>query len=347
MLKMRVESPDDLWLLYTLLKEGDKVTARTMRDVKQGEGEKGRRLPMILTISLKHMEFQPFTNRLRMRGIVIEGPDTFGILGSHHTLSVGVGDELLVEREEGWSARDVKRLEESSMKLGSVIIVAVDYDEVAVGVFRRQGLKRVLERDLRLPGKGDERREAELSESVEDIAKEVAGISEREGDVVGIVVAGPGFLKEKVREELQRILKDKPVLIENASMGGYAGIREAVARGKPAELLRSQELHDVEESFERILRQLGEDPQLVGMGKEECGEASKVGAVDVCLVLDELLSSASSQERLEIEGILNSIQSFGGKIHVVPWSTPLGERLYSLGGMVCLLRFPLFRERSR
>ncbi|MGC8751950.1 MAG: mRNA surveillance protein pelota [Fervidicoccaceae archaeon] len=344
-IRAKIESSDDLWILYTLLKEGDQVTARTLRDVKQGEGEKGKRVPMILTIELKHMEFQPFTNKLRMRGIVIEGPDTFGLLGSHHTISVGVGDEILIYREEGWSSKDIRRLEESAMKLGSVIIVALDYDEVAIGVYRRQGLKKGQERDLRLPGKGDERREIELNEAIKDIVKNVVVLLEKEGDVVGVIVAGPGFLKEKLATELSSILKGVPVVLENASMGGYAGLREVVSRGKPAEVLRSQELAEINAILERMLKLLSENPGLVAIGIEECEKASIVGSIETSLVLDELLS-IQDNNRTKVESILEKINSYGGKIHIVPSSSPAGERLSSLGGIICLLRFPLAQEYS-
>lgn len=338
-LKVKIENTDDLWLLYTLLKEGDQVTARTQREVKQGEGEKSRRVPMILTINVKHMEFQPFTNRLRIRGKVLEGPDTFGILGSHHTISVDLGDELLIYRENGWGQKDIRRLESSSRKTGSVIIVAVDYDEAGIAIYRRQGEKKITEIELRLPGKGDLNREVELKEALMNIAKEISEIAFREKDVVGIVVAGPGFLKEELASELKSYLKGVNVFIENSSMGGYAGVREAILRGKPSELLRLQEMQEIEKLIEQSLKLLGERPGYVAMGVEECSNVAELGAVEVALVLDELLSQQDKFSREKVEAIMEKINSHGGRIHVVPANTPAGERLYSLGGIICLLRF--------
>lgn len=297
---------------------------------------------MILTIKLKHMEFQPFTNKLRMRGIVIEGPDTFGLLGSHHTISVDIGDEIMVYREEGWSSKDIHRMEEALMKFGSVIIVAIDYDEVAIGIYRRQGMKKALEKDLRLPGKGDERRELELNEIVNEIAKDVLNVAGKEGDVVGIIVAGPGFLKERLAEKLSDIQKKIPIVIESASMGGYSGLREVVSRGKPAEMLRSQELLEINILLERILKIFGENPNLVAVGIDECEKASQLGSVENSLVLDELLSIQDDRNR--VEKILETIYSYGGKIHIVSGNSPAGERLSALGGIICLLRFPIVKD---
>ncbi|MEM0021857.1 MAG: hypothetical protein QW039_05130 [Fervidicoccaceae archaeon] len=346
MLRLRVENSDDLWVLYTLLREGDQVTMRTLREIKQGEGGRSRRVPMILTIVMKHMEFQPFTNKLRIRGSVIEGPDVFGLLGSHHTLSVDVGDELIVFREDGWSGRDLQRLEKLSMKLGSILIVAIDYDEVGISIYRRQGVKGVLNRDLKLSGKGSESRDVELRDALREIARDIELILKKESDIVGIIVAGPGFLKEQLASELSELVRNMPIAVESASMGGEAGVREAIARGKPAELLRSQEMQEIDRILDRALELLGEKPGYIAIGLEECERASLMGAVDLSLVLDELLSVQRKEMREKVEAILERIYSYGGKIHVVPSSSPAGERVFSLGGIICLLRFPVKEERG-
>ena len=91
--KVRIETVDDLWVLKNVIKVGDVVVGRTLRDVKI-EGEGKRRLPMILAIKVKNMYFQPFSSRLRVHGIIIEGPDGYGLKGSHHTLNIDVGSEI-------------------------------------------------------------------------------------------------------------------------------------------------------------------------------------------------------------------------------------------------------------
>lgn len=339
-LRIRIQDSDDLWLLYMILKDGDIVTMKTLREVKQNEGGSSSRIPMVLSLSIKHMEFQPFTNRLRIRGIVIEGPDKFGILGSHHTFSVDVGTELLVEKQNGWSEKEIKLLERGSKKTGSILIVAIDYDEVGVGVFRRQGLHMLYEKELRLPGKGDDKRDELLERVLTDEAENIKKMVEKEGDVASVLIVGPGFLKERLAElVLSKNLRVK-VVTDSTSMGGISGVKEAVSRGKPAELLLDEEIKEVTQILDRALKMLAESPNMIAIGLEECEKASLLSAVDELLVLDELLTDQNTERRTRIEMLLNDVIDKRGRIHVVPYNSPAGEKLYGLSGIVCLLRFP-------
>jgi len=74
--KVRVEYDDDLWVLSMVIAPG--ASALTTRDVRLGQ--KKRRVPMKLAIRVKKLEFQPFTDRLRIHGIIIKGPDEYGLV---------------------------------------------------------------------------------------------------------------------------------------------------------------------------------------------------------------------------------------------------------------------------
>lgn len=76
-LKLHVENEDDLWLIHLLLSKGDIVVARTTRDVSMGNDS--RRVPMIVELEVEFSEFQPFTSRLRIHGLVRDAPERYGI----------------------------------------------------------------------------------------------------------------------------------------------------------------------------------------------------------------------------------------------------------------------------
>src|SRR5438132_262529 len=90
-IKIRVENPDDLWHLHNLLLPGDLVRASTTRreEVKSDKvrPERGEKVRVTLTIRVEGVEFQAFSDRLRITGVIVEGPQD---LGRHHTLNVGV-----------------------------------------------------------------------------------------------------------------------------------------------------------------------------------------------------------------------------------------------------------------
>jgi stalled ribosome rescue protein Dom34 len=55
--EVQVETLDDLWVLYNVIRENDVVNAKTTREVKVREGSEGSRLPMTLGSLVKKVEF--------------------------------------------------------------------------------------------------------------------------------------------------------------------------------------------------------------------------------------------------------------------------------------------------
>lgn len=59
-------------------------------------GNDSRRVPMVVELEVEFSEFQPFTSRLRIHGIVRDAPERYGIKGSHHTINLDIGDEIVI-----------------------------------------------------------------------------------------------------------------------------------------------------------------------------------------------------------------------------------------------------------
>ncbi|MCE4615878.1 MAG: mRNA surveillance protein Pelota, partial [Aeropyrum sp.] len=130
--RLRPESDEDLWLLRISLRRGDQVTLRTSRDVQVGSGKR-ERVAMTLKLVLDSVEFQPFTGKLRISGIVVEGPEEFGVKGRRHSTAISIGQQLVVERSQGWRDHELEKLRSGAAR-GTAAIAAVDYDEVGLAV---------------------------------------------------------------------------------------------------------------------------------------------------------------------------------------------------------------------
>src|SRR6266705_3389470 len=109
---MRVENRDDLWHLHNLVLPGDLVRASTTRreEVKSDKvrPERGEKVRVTLTIRVEGVEFQAFSDRLRITGVIVEGPQD---LGRHHTLNVAVEDVLSVIK--AWHPHELRRIDEA------------------------------------------------------------------------------------------------------------------------------------------------------------------------------------------------------------------------------------------
>ena len=105
-LRLRVESDDDLWVLSQVCGTGCLVGMLShRRDSTTGTKEDGRaksaeRKPMWIVLECSETAFQPFTDNLRVHGVIKEAKID---IGSHHTHVISSGDEIELTREGGLS----------------------------------------------------------------------------------------------------------------------------------------------------------------------------------------------------------------------------------------------------
>ncbi len=339
--KLVPETIDDLWLLSMVIEPGDLVKARTVREVKFGSRGSGRssRVPMVLTVRVEAVEFQPFTSRLRIRGIVVEGPERFGVKGKRHTLSIGVGLELELTKPSGWSKAVLERIEASRLGV-TVVVAAIDYDEYAVAVVRDQGVKYVVEDYLRLPGKDDPGREEALKEAIAVAAKSVVEVALRES-ADAVIVAGPGDLKNAVAERVRETRPELRVYVDQVSMGGRAGIEEALRRGLVRRIARDTSAVIAEEVVEKFEELVVKDPDMVAYGRDRLLEAAEAGAIEVLAVVDEALYSWDPGQREWVSKLLRAADETRARIVFVPSTVPAGRKISLLGGAIAILRYRL------
>ncbi|MEB3757045.1 MAG: mRNA surveillance protein Pelota [Desulfurococcales archaeon] len=340
--RLKLESEEDLWVLRTLLREGDLVTAKTTRDVKISETGEAERRPMILTVEVRGVEFQPFSGSLRVKGVIVEGPDRYGLKGSWHSFNFKPGMELEVEKLGGWSKRDLERASKKTFS-GKAIIAAVDYDEYAIGLVSVQGMKILEEAEIYLPGKDDPSREQSLEKELASIAGRIAEYTSRY-NADTIVLVGPGFVKEMLAERVRERVPGKKVLIDDTSMGGVKGVEEALKRDKIAEALREVEAVRAEGVLEEFNKLLVKDQDLIAYTPIDVARVSRLGAVEKIVMIDELLYSPDEDVRLLVEEILDNAERYRVDVVIVPAKSPVARRLLPLGGIIAVLRYRVPRD---
>src|SRR5437773_8382183 len=152
-IKMRVENPDDLWHLHNLLLPGDQVRASTTRreEVKSDKvrTERGEKVRVTLTIRVEGVEFQAFSDRLRVTGVIVEGPQD---LGRHHTLNVAVDDVLSIIKT--WKPHELQRIEEAvaAAQKPLVAVLSLDAEEALLAHLHQHGVRELA--TIRAPADG-------------------------------------------------------------------------------------------------------------------------------------------------------------------------------------------------
>ncbi|MEM3971269.1 MAG: mRNA surveillance protein pelota [Saccharolobus sp.] len=329
LMRIHVETEDDLWVLHLILEKGDTVIAKTTRDV--GLGKESRRISMVITLKIDHTEFQEFTNRLRIHGIIEDAPERYGIKGAHHTINLDSGDEIVIIKQH-WSKYAIDRLYKQANRRGNILIALVDFDEYLIAIPYQQGIKILSEKSLRSITED----EGIIEQNAEEVAKEIDTYAQQYSPYA-ILIAGPGFFKEIVSKKISTKIK---VYIDSVSSASRSGLNEILRRDIIDKIISDYEISKGVRYMERAMELLAKQHNLVTYGVEQVKIASQLGSVETVLVAEDLLIG-NEEERLEIEQILEEIENKKGEVIIVPKESPIYYQLKSLTGILAILRFAI------
>ena len=72
-----------------------------------------------------------------------------------------------------------------------------------------------------------------------------------------------------------------------------------------------------------------------------------MGAVDKLVVVDELLYALDDDLRETITRAVEEAEKRKARVIIVPRDSPVGERLFLMGGIAALLRYPVPHEARK
>ncbi len=333
--RLRLETPSDLWRIARLIHPGEIVGASTTRrDPEAPEdvaGAERSRRRVYLALRAEQVEFHGFSRHVRVTGPIVEGP--FDI-GRHHTLDLGEGDEVTVDKPHPSSA-DRTLLDEGLAGKGdpSVLIAAVDWGDSSFVRVRGRAIEPVADVRRTIAGKRYEGGQGERDRGA--YVEELLTILEREGaGANAVIVAGPGFLKEQIVRRLgekNSALKAKVTVVATAE-SGRVGVHELLRSGKASEVLRGNVAAEEAEVVERLVRSLAGGLR-AAVGPAEVAEAVDAGAVDVLLVSESALTDP------RVASALERARAGRGRILVVRDDDEAGHRLTALGRVAAILRY--------
>lgn len=335
-----IENDNDLWVLSTVLNENDIVTAKTTREVKFESGSE--RIPMTLSIKLQRIEFQPFSDKLRIHGVVVDGPEEFGVKGKHHALTIGVGDRLTIWKQN-WFEYQLRRLKES-ISLAKVLLVVFDYYDACFALVSEQGVRVLEEKTSKLPSRKDY---VDFEENLENYLLELRDTCLKLIDLHGVrivIAASPLGLSKKFSETLRSGRRDLVVYVDHVSSGGCSSVKEVLVRDVFKNAIRNFKLITINEIFDEFKRLLITQPEMVAYGLDDVESASLINAVAKLLVSSELLRTVDQGLRNRVNKVVEEVYVRRGEIYVVPRDSPIHNELMGFGGVVALLRFKLFRN---
>ncbi|HTY15070.1 MAG TPA: mRNA surveillance protein pelota [Methanoregulaceae archaeon] len=319
------ETIDDIWHLDHLICPGDLVFATTFRTVDLSSDkirpEKAEKKPVRLGIRVGKVEFHHYANRLRVTGVIEQGPDT----GSHHTFNIEPGYEISVIRN--WSRRDLERIDRAvrASVYDVLHILSVEEGEAELFRVRQYGPEPVMTITMG-SGKGAEtNNRAAFFDTVFEQVELITG---------PLIVAGPGFIKDDFMKFFRARDSEKAVktVVVETRRGGAGAVQEVIGLGALEKLVGDLQLAREVTLMDEFLKRISKG-EPVAYGRAEVAKSIDCGAVGQVLVADTLIHDPG------ITTLLEEAERCNADVVVFSTNFEPGKKLESLGGIAAILRF--------
>jgi protein pelota len=341
---------DDLFTLRRTIEVGDFVVGDTTRVIKHvklyGRPDKGDRVKVRVSLKVENTALYDAVDRLRITGTITNTDNELVSRGSHHSMTVRIEDTIMIEKERRWNNAELSILTRSG-NLEDFILVAIDTQEAAVAKVSGTHLKLI---PNIYSGQSGKRYQSsrKINPNIESYFADVATMiqstmnNDSGGEAVRTVIFGPGEAKRKLHNflgtEKFRFEKEKLIVIDGVDVAGEDGIYVFLRSSALKQAMSSSKLASVSSILDEVLKLVHKGEPKYAMGMGDVTYAASTRNIESVVFSDAIFKTDNEDEVLQI---LNSIESYGGKIYAVDSSTDIGLRVSSLGGIVALLRYSI------
>jgi protein pelota len=334
--KLMPENLDDIWHVYNIIQENDLVRAITYRTEEQvtdqKRAKKTGKKKMKLGIRVKEVKFHEFSDRLRIHGVIEEGPQD---KGSYHTFNLTADnqDKITIVKDS-WKSFELERIKQAveQSKQDVILFICLDDDTATIAILRQSGVQWISDIDSHRSGKQYE----SVNLEKQYFGEIVSMMRQYKTETTPVVVLGPGFAKERFLHFGQDKYPDffTSSIIHTTGNAGMNGIHEAIKSGVIHHIAKENrvvfETTLVESLFEEIKKN-----SHASYGYDEVKLAIQNGAVDHLLLIDKLVRSLQGEE------IIKLAQKHHSKFTIINTIHDAGKKLEGLGGIGAILRFSL------
>jgi len=346
---LKIETLDDLWHLYNTVGPSDIVISRTSRRVRIGDEDSRKsdsvRKVMMLKLQVEDVSFHNFSNRVRIKGVILEGGGDLVNIGSYHTINIETGDTLTIIKDH-WPKFVLDRLKEATKSQLRPMCLLVTIEDGIAELFLAAdfGIQEAVRVRTSISRKrGDQKSyDATMKDFFADTL--LALQSQLEQHEFGlIVIAGPGFVKDHFRDFLAeaKIKNLPPVVVESTNSIGVPGAKEILYRGVISKAVAELKVETETRLVESLIEHISKDDGLGAYGNDEVSNAVQYGAVEELLITDKKLREGDEKTRRWMDSLIRNTETTRGSFHIVSTEHPAGDQLQRLGGIGAILRFRL------
>lgn len=310
--KLKVTSGDDLWYLNQIIGECDRVKKRTMRTMLEGREKKS----VVIEVEVEKTELQK--DRLRLTGEIVKGAENIEL--GYHTFNVQEDEEL--ELWKNFSDAEWNTLEKAaSSEPYNVLFCIVEDGKADFYEVKESGINDISTLSDNIPGKmySDQK----SPNFIGDVTSAIERVAE---DYDAVVIAGPGFFKKKLYNNLDDQSK---IFLKDTSVTGKTGLHESIKRGALKDIVESSRIDEETQVMEKFFEELEQDGAIAYGSRVE--DLIEKGAVKKLLINPEKFR--------ERHDLVEEVERQGGEIIKVHTDHEPGMRLENLGGMAAFLRY--------
>jgi peptide chain release factor subunit 1 len=265
-------------------------------------------------------------------------------------------------------------------------LIVCDKNEASIGYLQGNSVKTAYTLDSNVPGKtraGGQSaqrfarlRKQMLKSFLQEIAEKAKNAfldKAREDKLLGIVVGGPGFVKDKLLDDdyLSSELEEKVVTRESLGHSGEGALKELVQKAE--ESLQDSEAVREKQEVNRFLENLKEENGKSEYGVQQVQKAMDMGAVDTVLIsedtelyqaeyicpnghetsvwedepdIEDEIDCGECGESMELEDISHVVdalgetaEDMGSELEIISTNHEEGKRLENMGGVAAVLRY--------
>ncbi|XP_055801091.1 protein PELOTA 1 [Solanum dulcamara] len=354
--KIIPEEPDDLWVSYNLIAEGDTVLAVTVRKVLREAASGGRdaeRVKLKLEIKVENVEYDKEGSALRIRGKNILENEHVKI-GAFHTLEIEQHRPFVL-RKVIWDSLAREVLRQASDPSASADLAVVLMQEglahiLLIGKSVTITRSRIETSIPRKHGPAIAGYDKALNKFFDNVLQ--AFVKHVDFKVVRCaVIASPGFTKDQFhrhllleaeRRQLRPIIENKSrILLVHTTSGYKHSLKEVMDAPNVMNMIKDTKAAKEVQALKEFFNMLSNDPDRACYGPKHVEVAHERMAIQTLLITDELFRSSDVATRKKYANLVDSVKDSGGTALIFSSMHVSGEQLTELTGIAAILRFPL------
>ncbi len=337
-IKLKIETLNDLWFLNKILEPGDMIRGKAERKINLSDKDQKastKRIIVTLTIELEKIEFHQYSDILRLTGKVKQGNENIPN-DVYQTINLEINSVIEITKKR-WLPFQIKYLNQALRADNEILAVILDREEAVFATISVQGF-RILSRIKADVQKKDYKTKTNTN-LYDEIVKMLTDYNNR-FKPKSIIIASPAFWKDELKERINNNEIKKKLVTATCNHIGVSGLTEVLKREELKKALSNIRAAEEEVLISRLMKEI-RDGKKAEYGFENVKKASEMGAVDVLLVTDNLLKEFRQNDYNKLEQLMANTENSKGKIEIINSDTPAGKQLDGLGGIACFLRFEI------